>query len=81
MPYIKIEKVITVIAEASMGIYLIHPMLLYYIRNGVFGVFLLSPSFLSPIVSVPLVTALLFVVSLIIVITMQKIPLIRKIVP
>lgn len=81
MPYIKIEKVITVIAEASMGIYLIHPMLLYYIRNGVFGVFLLSPSFLSPIVSVPLFTALLFVVSLIIVITMQKIPLIRKIVP
>lgn len=77
----KTEKAITAIAEASMGIYLIHPMLLHYIHHGVFGMFLLSPSFLSPIISVPLVTTLLFIASLIIVITMQKIPLIRKIVP
>ncbi len=81
MPCMKIENIIRAVAEASMGIYLVHPMLLHYIRHGVFGMFLLSPSFLSPIISVPLVTALLFVVSLIIVIIMQKIPLIRKIVP
>lgn len=81
MPYIKIENIIRTVAGASMGIYLVHPMLLHYIHHGIFGVFLLSPSFLSPIISVPLVTTLLFVVSLIIVITMQKTPLIRKIVP
>jgi surface polysaccharide O-acyltransferase-like enzyme len=81
IPHIKIENIIRTVAGASMGIYLIHPMLLHYIRHGIFGVFLLSPSFLSPIISVPLVTALLFVVSLIIVIAMQKIPFIRKIVP
>lgn len=81
MPYIKIENIIRAAAGASMGIYLVHPILLHYIRHGIFGVFLLSPSFLSPIISVPLVTSLLFVVSLIIVITMQKTPLIRKIVP
>jgi surface polysaccharide O-acyltransferase-like enzyme len=81
MPYMKIENIIGAVAEASMGIYLVHPMLLHYIHHGVFGVFLLSPSFLSPIISVPLVTTLLFIASLVIVITMQKIPLIRKIVP
>ncbi len=80
-PSIRIQKIITGVAKASMGIYLVHPMLLYYVRHGVFGVFLLSPSFLSPIISISLVTALLFVVSLLIVITMQKIPLIKKIVP
>ncbi len=76
-----IENIISAVAEASMGIYLVHPILLHYIQHGLFGVFLLSPSFLSPIISVPLVTVLLFVVSLIIIIIMQKIPLIRKIVP
>jgi surface polysaccharide O-acyltransferase-like enzyme len=81
MPYMKIENIIRAIAGASMGIYLVHPLLLHYILHGIFGVFLLSPYFLSPMISVPLVTVLLFVVSLIIVITMQKIPLIRKIVP
>ena len=80
-PSMKIEKIISVVAGASMGIYLVHPILLHYVRHGLFGVFLLSPSFLSPIISIPLVTALLFFVSLIIVVIMQKIPLIRKIVP
>ncbi len=77
----KTESIISAVAEASMGIYLVHPILLHYIRHGLFGVFLLSPSFLSPIISVPLVTVLLFFVSLILVVIMQKIPLIRKIVP
>ncbi|MFZ2497869.1 acyltransferase [Methanosarcina sp.] len=81
MLFLKIENIISTVAKASMGIYLVHPILLHYIRHGLFGVFLLSPSFMSPIISVPLVTVLLFVVSLIIVIIMQKIPLIRKIVP
>lgn len=77
----KLETIISMAAGASMGIYLIHPMLLSYVRHGLFGIFLLSPSVLSPKISVPLVTALLFVVSLILVIILQKIPLIRKIVP
>lgn len=56
-------------------------MLLHYVRHGIFGVFLLSPSFLSPIISILLVTGLLFTVSLIIVAVMQKIPLIKKLCP
>jgi len=79
--FTKLEALISMVAGATMGIYLIHPMLLSYVRRGLFGIFLLSPSVLSPIISVPLVTALLFVVSLILVLILQKIPLIRKIVP
>ncbi len=77
----KLETIISMAAGASMGIYLIHPMLLSYVRHGLFGISLLSPSVLSPTISVPLVTALLFVVSPILVMILQKIPLIRKIVP
>ncbi|KKG11026.1 acyltransferase [Methanosarcina sp. 2.H.A.1B.4] len=82
----KIKNIISNVAVASMGIYLIHPILLLYVSNGLFGAFLLPASFptpkvLSPIIYVPLVTVLLVVVSLIIVIIMQKIPLIKKIVP
>ncbi len=81
-----IKNIINAVASASMGIYLIHPILLWYVSNGLFDVFLLpasfpTPSVLSPIIYVPLVTVLLVVVSLILVIIMQKIPLIRKIVP
>lgn len=79
--HIKIEKIIGVAAKASMGVYLVHPILLYYIINGLFGIFLLSAPFLSPIISVPTITILLVFVSLIIVTIMQRIPLIRKIVP
>lgn len=73
---------ISAVAGASMGIYLIHPMLLhYYAHYGLYDVFLLSPYYPGLAIFIPMVTALLFVTSLIIVMIMQKIPLIRIIVP
>ena len=77
-----IGQSISAVAGASMGIYLIHPMLLYYCAHyGLYDVFLLSPFDLGLAIFIPMVTALLFVASMIIVMIMQKIPLIRKIVP
>jgi surface polysaccharide O-acyltransferase-like enzyme len=77
----KCGKVISTIGGATMGIYLVHPILLHYVRTGVLGVHLLSVNVLSPIFSVPLVTFLLVVSSLVIVVILRKIPLFGKIVP
>jgi surface polysaccharide O-acyltransferase-like enzyme len=77
----KWQKTIVTISGATMGIYLIHPIFLSFILNGVFGVHLLSEKILSPIISVPLVTLLLFVLSLMSVLILQKIPLVKIIVP
>jgi Acyltransferase family. len=60
----KCGNVISTIGGATMGIYLVHPLLLHYVRTGVLGVRLLSVNVLSPIFSVPLVTFLLVVSSL-----------------
>lgn len=77
----KYGNVISTIGGATMGIYLIHPLLLYYVHKGILGIHLLSTNVLSPIISVPLVTFLLIVSSLMIVMILQKIPLFGKIVP
>lgn len=74
-------KLINAIGRATMGIYLVHPMLLHFIVHGVSGIRLLSVKVLSPIVSIPLVTFLLVVLSFIIVLILQKVPLLKKIVP
>jgi surface polysaccharide O-acyltransferase-like enzyme len=64
-----------------MGVYLIHPIFLTLILNGAFGIYPLSEKVLSPAISVPLITSLLFIVSLITVLILQRIPLIKLIVP
>lgn len=74
-------KVLRVIGGASMGIYLVHPMLLHFVFTGISGVHLLSATVLNPLFSVPLVTFLLVVSSLVIVLFLQKTPLLRMIVP
>jgi surface polysaccharide O-acyltransferase-like enzyme len=74
-------KVISLIGGASMGIYLVHPILLRFILDGISGVHLLSIEILNPLLSVPLVTFLIVVSSLVVVLLLQKVPLLRMIVP
>lgn len=74
-------KLISLIGGASMGIYLVHPILLRFILHGISGVYLLSTDVLNPILSVPLVTILIVVSSLVVVLLLQKVPLLRMIVP
>lgn len=71
------QKIIIKIGGATMGIYLIHPIFLTLILNGYFGIYPLSEKVLSPLISVPLVASLLFVVSLITVLILQKIPFVK----
>ncbi|MDQ1251094.1 MAG: hypothetical protein QG646_163 [Euryarchaeota archaeon] len=74
-------NIIGTIGGATMGIYLVHPIILHYICHGISGIHFLSVDVISPIFSIPLVSFLLFVSSLLIVVIFQKIPIFRKIVP
>jgi len=68
------------LAGASFGIYLIHAMMLSFIRRGAFG-FEFSALSGPAVFTTPLVTILAFVVSWGIVLILQKIPYLRTIVP
>jgi len=74
------QGIITFISTASLGIYLIHPIILYYLENGNFG-FILTGQTGNPVIYIPLTTIVGFIISAVIVYLLQKIPLIRRIVP
>lgn len=73
-------KLIRGLSGASFGIYLVHAMMISFIRRGAFG-FELSALSGSAIFTIPLVTVLAFGISLVIVWILQKIPYLRAIVP
>jgi surface polysaccharide O-acyltransferase-like enzyme len=77
----KYSSPINAIGGATLGIYLLHPMLLHFVVKGISGVKLLSVEVMSPVLSIPLVTFLLVIISLIIVLILQRIPFFRIIVP
>jgi len=68
------------LAEVSFGIYLLHAMMLSFLRRGAFG-FELSALSGPAIYTAPLITVLAFIVSWGIVMILQKIPYVRAIVP
>lgn len=68
------------ISVASLGIYCIHQMIIDEFRNGTFG-FVLDETFSSFFISVPIVTAVVMVISAVIILEMQKVPILNKIVP
>ena len=72
----KANKLIQKISLASMGIYLVHPIIQLYGRRIGFDEYWVHPVF-----AVPLVWIAIFVVSFIIVWILQKIPIINKLVP
>jgi surface polysaccharide O-acyltransferase-like enzyme len=74
-----IQSIIVFLGKASFGIYLIHPIILNVINTGKLGFKFNSVSF-SPIFAVPLLVTIIFLVSLIIVAALQRIPYLRAIV-
>ena len=65
---------------ASLGIYLIHPTVLFYLQKGLLGRSVsadISPALLS----IPATVLAAYLISLALVLAMRKIPVIRAIVP
>ncbi len=71
---IKIQKLILQVSKCSFGIYLVHFIIQRYSRE----IFHVSPLKYNPIITVPLISGGVFVVSLIISYILNKIPIVKK---
>ncbi len=74
--YAKLSKMIASVSIASLGIYLIHPIYLFFLEKS--GLTVLSE---NPAIMVPLVAILTFVLSFISIYIIQKIPIVKIIAP
>lgn len=68
------------LSAATFGIYLVHVIVLNFLKHGDFG-FTLTSFTLTPSIGIPALTALIFLISFIIIYFMQKTIFIRKCVP
>jgi surface polysaccharide O-acyltransferase-like enzyme len=76
----KAEKVMRHLSASTFGIYLIHVMILTFITRGTFG-FQLNPLSGFPMIVIPALALLVFIISYAIVAILQRIPYVRAIVP
>ena len=65
---------------ASLGIYCVHQMVIDEFRRGTFG-FVLDETFANFFISVPIVTAVVMLISALVTLELQKIPVLKNIVP
>ena len=75
-----INKLIGSLNSTSFGIYLVHFVVLRTISSAHFGIGI-NPASFNPLLSIPLFSVVTFILSHFIVVILQKIPLIRMIVP
>jgi len=74
------QKLIRSLSSASLGIYLIHTMVLFVLKKGDFGISLSSFSY-SAIYAVPITAITTFSLSFFIIYFIKKIPIIKQIAP
>lgn len=74
---IKPNALITRISTATFGIYIIHPLIQNYLNK----LFEFNETTFNPIISVPLVWVIIFSISFVIILIMQKLPVINRLVP
>lgn len=75
----KMTSTIITLSSTSFGIYLVHPIMLWILRKKEIGIDPLNGN--NPIFMVPLTAVLAFFMSFLIIYIIQKIPIVRKIVP
>lgn len=75
-----VQNILTIISKTTFGIYLVHVMVLKILNDGLLGFRLCTDSF-HPFFAIPLTAGASFFISFIIIYPVQRIPVIRKIVP
>ncbi len=68
------------LSATSFGVYLVHVMILTMLKWGTFG-FTLTPSFAPAVISIPLMTLAVYFISWLATAFLQRIPVLRSIVP
>jgi surface polysaccharide O-acyltransferase-like enzyme len=76
----RMAVVLPLLSSASFGIYLIHTMFLFVLRDGLLGC-QLNVVHCNPLYAVPLTAVISFSLSLVAVVFLKKIPYVRNIVP
>ncbi|SCG81807.1 Inner membrane protein yiaH [Proteiniborus sp. DW1] len=75
-----LNTIISSFNKTSFGIYLVHLLVLDIIYSGELGISIKASSF-NPIIGIPLVSIITFLVSHLVVLILQKIPILNKAVP
>lgn len=76
----RLKLVVKSIGDCTFGIYLIHPIFLYFLLRGDFGITLSAFSG-NPLLYVPLTSLVVFTLSLIVVLAIRTLPIVKLITP
>jgi surface polysaccharide O-acyltransferase-like enzyme len=74
-----IQRIMHVISENTLPIYLMHMIIVYLLDHGFFG-FVLNGHVFDPVLSVPLTATITLILCLIIIIPLKKIPGLKKLI-
>ena len=72
-------RIIKVISENTLPIYLFHIIVLEALQKGVFG-FKLSVTTINPIIEIPLTTVVTLLICLVIIVPLKKLPYVKQII-
>jgi surface polysaccharide O-acyltransferase-like enzyme len=75
----KLKKLVSVIGQNTLALYLIHVLILESFQKGYF-LFEISRDTLNPIVEVPIITVIVLFVSLAIILLLKKVPYLNKLI-
>jgi surface polysaccharide O-acyltransferase-like enzyme len=73
------SKVLRVISENTLPIFLFHTIILETLQNGYFG-FKISLTTMNPIIEIPLLTGVTLIICLAIIVPLKKIPYVNRII-
>jgi surface polysaccharide O-acyltransferase-like enzyme len=73
------SRVLRLISQNTIPIYLFHMMVLEALQKGFFG-FQISLATMNPILEVPLITAVTLLICLVVIYPLKKIPLVKKLI-
>jgi surface polysaccharide O-acyltransferase-like enzyme len=75
----RINKLVKVISQNTLAIFLFHVMVLESLQNGYFG-FVINRNTINPIIEIPLMTVIVLFISLAIILLLKKIPYLKKLI-
>jgi surface polysaccharide O-acyltransferase-like enzyme len=73
------NRVLKVISENTLPIYLFHVMVLETLQKGYLG-FKISVSTMNPIIEIPLITVITLVICLVVIVPLKKLPYMKRII-
>jgi surface polysaccharide O-acyltransferase-like enzyme len=73
----KVNRLVKLISQNTLAIYLFHVMIIESIQNGYLG-FAINRNTLNPIIEIPLLTAIVLFVTLAIILVLKKVPYLNQ---